>query len=262
MNPMNWMRRLIPARLRKSVKRRFGGPLTRLHPDWAMLAPIGPKFEPHVLFDVGAHHGWFFHCWKDWCPAAQIHAFEPTQESFEEARRLYGADPSIALNPVAVGETESSLQLSIMQDSLVSNSLLPHNSEAWQAIQYGTGTITHRTVAVTTIDAYCRAASVASIYLLKIDVQGFELNVLKGAAAMLPHIDHVFVESAIQPLYQGAPRFTAVADYLLDRGFHLMGLRAWHRGNHALVETDMLFRRAALTPPIDPAVDRIMTHAG
>jgi hypothetical protein len=35
-------------------------------------------------------------------------------------------------------------------------------------------------------------------------------------------------------------------------------MRAWHRGNQTLVESDMLFRRNDLMPEIDPSVDRIV----
>ncbi len=82
-------------------------------------------------------------------------------------------------------------------------------------------------------------------------------EVLRGAEATLPRVAHVFVESGIRPLYRGGARFTEVFDHMVARGFHLIGLRAWHRGNQALVESDLLFRRDDLMPPIDPRIDRI-----
>jgi hypothetical protein len=41
-----------------------------------------------------------------------------------------------------------------------------------------------------------------------------------------------------------------------SQGFHLMHMRAWHRGNLVLVETDMIFRRNGLEPAIRTDVDR------
>lgn len=145
-----------------------------------------------------------------------------------------------------------------MEDSRVSSSFLAPVEETWKAIDYHTGAITTRKVPVIRLDDYLREQAIDSVYLMKIDVQGFELEVLKGAEGSLGLIDHIFVESAIQPLYEGAPRFSDVFDYLDSHGFHLMTMRAWHRGNRALVECDMLFRRNDLMPPIDPAIDRIM----
>ncbi len=83
---------------------------------------------------------------------------------------------------------------------------------------------------------------------------------LEGANELLRRTRYIFVEAAIRPLYKDAPRFSVVHDFLDAQGFHLIAMRAWHRGNLTLVESDMLFRRNDLMPPIDPSVDRIMVQ--
>lgn len=251
-------RRAVPARVKRAIKRRLGMPLTRLHPDWKILEAIGPVDRPHVVIDAGSHEGWFFHCWKDWCPPARIHAFEPSIEAYERSRELYGADPSILINNVALGHEPGKLEFHVMEGSRVSNSFLQPVDETWREIEYHTGPRSTRTVDVITLDDYAR--DIESVYLIKIDVQGFELEVLRGAAATLARTDYVFVEAGIRPLYHGAPRFTDVYEFLVASRFHLIGMRAWHRGNRTLVETDMLFRRDDLMPPIDPSVERVMEH--
>jgi FkbM family methyltransferase len=261
LNPVNWARRVLPRSAKGTLKRLLGLPATRLHPDWSILAPIGPVNGPHVVLDAGAHHGWFFHCWKAWCPAAVVHAFEPTEESYRAVAARYHGDPAVKVNRAGLSAREGTMELHVMRDSMVSNSFLPHLPAGWEEVAYHTGEVTRRTVPVTTVDAYCRSEGLGSVYLLKIDVQGWELEVLRGAEQTLPCLDHVFVESAIRPLYADAPRFTAVADFLLDRGFYLAGWRAWHRGNHALVEADMLFRRTALMPPVNERIDRVYEQA-
>jgi FkbM family methyltransferase len=248
---------LIPAPWRRAVKRALGMPVRRLHSDWSILGRIGPVEGGHVVLDVGAHHGWFFHCWRDWCPGAEVHAFEPTPASFARCAELYGAEPNTHLVRAAVGRVAGTGRLHTLGDSAVSNSLLAPDLEAWSAIQYQTGAITSVEVPTLTLDEYAREKGLGEVYLLKIDVQGAELDVLHGAQALLPSVDHVFVESGIRPLYHGGARFSQVAELMLDRGFHLIGFRAWHRGNHALVEADLLFRRNDLLPPIDPTVERI-----
>ena len=230
--------------------------MTRLHSDWKILEAIGPVERPHVVIDAGAHEGWFFHCWKDWCSQAEIHAFEPAIEAFERAKSLYGSDPSIHIINAGLGSALGTLEFSVLESSRVSNSFLQPVESTWKEIDYHTGAISKRIVEVTTLDDY--AKEIASIYLLKIDVQGFELEVLKGAIETLKKTDHIFVEAGIRPLYQGAPRFTDVYDFLADRGFHLMAMRAWHRGNRVLVETDMLFRRDELMPPTSSEVERVV----
>jgi FkbM family methyltransferase len=253
---INLIRRLIPTRMRRAAKKALGMPLTRLHPEWDMLRLIGPVGGEHVVVDAGAHHGWFFHCWLDWCPGAQVYAFEPTAESFGQTRANYGADPRVHLFQLGLGSQEGELAFNVLAGSQVSNSFLAPRQSTWDSIEYGTGAISQRTVPITTLDRFCTKEGLGRIYLLKIDVQGFELEVLKGARDTLRRIDHVFVESGIQRLYEGAPSFSEICQFMESQGFHLMHMRVWHRGNRVLVETDMLFRRNDLAPAIDRTRDR------
>lgn len=260
MNPLNVARRLFPRRLKTAIKQRLGMPLTRLHPDWKILGPIGPVIERHVILDAGSHHGWFFHCWKDWCPSAVVHAFDADAESVARSRELYGSDPDIHVHHTGLGRTRGKLQFHVFEESRVSSSFLLPEEESWRAIEYSTGPIADRSVDVIPLDDFAREKNLDEVYLLKIDVQGYELEVLEGAKELLARTRFVFVEAAIRPLYKDAPRFSHVHEFMDAHGFHLIAMRAWHRGNLTLVESDMLFRRNDLMPPIDPNVDRIMVQ--
>ena len=144
----------------------------------------------------------------------------------------------------------------------MSNSILQPRTDAWNEIRYRVGQVLQTTVPVVTLDDYVRRKRLDRIYLVKIDAQGYEMHVLRGAQRSLGRIDNIFVESAVRPLYHGAPRFTEVFDFLTANGFHLIGMQGWHRGNHALVEADMLFRRNELMPPVDESVVRVTERIG
>lgn len=141
-------------------------------------------------------------------------------------------------------------------DSQVSSFFLVLDEKVLREIAYNTGSIEERSVPVITLDGFAGERSLGPDYLLKIDVQGFELEVLKGASELLKRTDHVSVESGIQRLYEGVPSFAELVTHMGDQGFHLMHMRAWHRGNQVLVETDMTFRRNSLEPAIRTDVDR------
>jgi FkbM family methyltransferase len=260
-HPLDLARRAMPQRLKRALKRRLGRPSTTLHDDWRILAPIGPVHEPHVIIDAGSNEGWFFHCWKDWCPAATVHAFEPAIEAHNTSHALYGSDADVHLVNAGLGSAKGELSLRVMDGIPLGNSFLPHVPATWNEIDYDPGAISARTVPVTTLDDYAAEEGLGEIQLLKVKVQGFELEVLRGGANLLRRTRYVFVESGIRPLYAGAPKFSTVYDHL-DAGFHLIGMQAWHRGNLTLVEADMLFRRNDLMPPIDPDVDRIYATVG
>jgi FkbM family methyltransferase len=256
------VKKMLPPRFKKKLKRLLGIPQTRLHPDWKILSRIGPIYEPHIVLDVGAHHGWFFHCWQDWCPEAIVHAFEPSPAAFDAAVKYYGSHPNVKINQVGIGNCEGTMDLHMMDKSDVSNSFLHPAMETWTEVQFEIGNISRSTVEITTINNYCAKKAISNVYLMKIDVQGFELEVLQGASNILASTDYIFVEAGIQPFYEGAPAFTDVYSFIVDRGFHLIGMRAWHRGNYKLMETDMLFRRNGLLTPIDPKVVKIMEGIG
>lgn len=111
-------------------------------------------------------------------------------------------------------------------------------------------------VPVVTLNEYSRDAGIEEVYLINIDVQGFEIVMLRGAERILAHSDYVFVEAGLERLYEGAPSFAEVFLHMEQRGFHRMTMRAWHRGRHRLVETDMLFRRNGLDLDIDRRCSR------
>jgi len=252
----------LPPGLKRLVKRLIGSPPPGLHEDWSTLRVLGPVPHEHVVLDIGAHHGWFFHCWQDWCPLARVHAFEPYPGSFETMRGLYGNDARVTLNQLGVGAADGNLTFNVLADSKVSNSFLAPDPKAWETLKYHTGDVTQIAVPVTTVDSYMKSRAIDDVFLAKIDVQGYELELLRGAEQCLPKIRHIFIESGIERLYHGAPRFTEVFEFLTARGFHLMAMRAWHRGNHVLKETDMLFRRDDLAPPVLDSVIKVMEKVG
>ncbi len=80
--------------------------------------------------------------------------------------------------------------------------------------------------------------------LLKIDVQGFELEVLKGAHQLLPQIDAVYVEASDVELYQGQALIAEIKSLLTEAGFRVVGSfnPQFHQGQR--VQADWLFMQA------------------
>ena len=264
MSTSDRLKAMIPGSAKKAVKKALGIQ-PKLDPDWQILNPAGPVREPHVVFDVGAYKGGFIRSWLKWCPQAEIHAFEPTRDSYAELNDKYGKDARVKLIQSGVGDSPGKIELNVSRDAGYFNSFLAPDSKSLAEVRYETGALTKYTVPVTTLDEHCLKAKIKGIHLIKIDVQGFELNVLRGATqAALPITNYVFVESGIRPLYVGAPRFSDVFNFITPHGFHLIGMRSYHRGNLTLVEADMLFRRDSLMPPLDAdlKVDKIVQNLG
>ena len=91
---------------------------------------------------------------------------------------------------------------------------------------------------------YLDPAEIERPCLLKIDVQGYELGVLKGAGSCLDHVDVVYVEASFVELYQGQPLADEVIDTLESLGFREAGRFNLSRDRHGReVQADFLFER-------------------
>ena len=80
--------------------------------------------------------------------------------------------------------------------------------------------------------------------LLKLDVQGAELLVLRGAEKSLPRVRLVFVEVSFRPIYEGSAVFADVYAFLRGHGFRMLSMEEGFRGTDGeLLQSDVLFSR-------------------
>ena len=107
-----------------------------------------------------------------------------------------------------------------------------------------------REVPVVALDDYCAEAGLTRVDLLKIDTQGFELNVLTGAERLLRSgaVRAVYLEVNFAPLYEGQPRADAVLAHLWDRGYDLVTFYGQHYRRGRAAWTDALFAHRSALP--------------
>jgi FkbM family methyltransferase len=144
-----------------------------------LLDRIRP-LAPRVVFDVGANIGeWSLAALKS-IPGATVHAFEiapPTAEKF--ARNAAGCGGRLVINRCGLSDAEGNFTLYYTPESDTASSLIGE-AMAVAASNHGFTEVQELTVPVTTGDSYMRQNGVSRIDLLKIDVEGAELSVLKG----------------------------------------------------------------------------------
>jgi len=135
---------------------------------------IGVSDQPTTVFDVGANVG-LFTCWLG-AFGHRVHSFEPIPETFCRLAKNVAHNSlteNVVLNCMAVGEKSGIVQFEVRDNSPAKNRIATERTES------------PRNVPSITIDEYADALGLASIDFLKIDVEGMEPKVLKGASIMM-----------------------------------------------------------------------------
>lgn len=203
--------------------------------------PVLRRLPVDGVIDVGANRGQFTLACRIALPDVPVIAFEPIPGEAEIYSAIHGDVTRITLVRCALGEARSDATLHLSQ-SRDSSSLLPIGqlqSELFpQTSEVGT-----ISVPVQTLDDSLPLMKGRSHQLLKLDVQGYELNVLRGARAVLPLCSHVYAECSEVALYDGQSLRPDVSKFLEEHGFSESGAFNHHYRGAELIQADYLFSR-------------------
>ena len=176
-----------------------------------------------VIFDVGANDGEMATEFLQHFPHAKLVAFEPFHDCYELLRKIFGARPNIRIEKAALGSTSGTASLNVFSGHRM-NSLLdmdqdPENIMRDKFVKTGT-----EQVSVDTLDEFCSRNKIDHIDALKIDTQGYDLNVLKGASRLLGEhrVKAVLLEVNFIPMYEGQPTFVDIHAFLSSLGYQLV----------------------------------------
>ena len=96
-----------------------------------------------------------------------------------------------------------------------------------------------------TLDALLHDEPLTPTVLLKLDLQGYELQALRGAARTLERSDYVLLETAFKPLYEHEPLFEDVYALLQQAGFRFRNpVDFLSDASGEIIQMDALFERA------------------
>jgi FkbM family methyltransferase len=178
------------------------------------------RHDLRTVIDVGANRGQFTLYALARFPSAHIIAFEPLPGAREQMMRLFREEDRVEVVPFALGETEGEvvMHLSAREDS---SSLLPIGGRQVSAFP-GTEEVGTTRAYVRTLDSVLADRELMDPALLKVDVQGFELPVLRGAEQTLGSFDQILVEASFVELYEGQALFPDISHHLEAQGFRLV----------------------------------------
>jgi FkbM family methyltransferase len=200
-----------------------------------------------LLVDVGANVGQYADLSRALGFRARIVSFEPLSDAFAILDRRSATTPTWEARNVALGAERGTSVLQVSANS-VSSSLLPIRDEHVRAAPKSRLARTEE-VAISTLDDQLRDVSGDSVWL-KLDVQGFELSVVKGGPETLDRVEVVQSELSLANLYDGQTDYLEFCQYLRDRGFRMCGVLPGFQdpASAELLQMDGLFIRASHRP--------------
>ena len=201
-----------------------------------------------TILDGGANKGQFARAATETYPRADVIAFEPLPEVAEALRQNLHDRPQVRVVASALGSHDGQMPFYRHPYTLASSALpledAPHADEnANGAADRVEQTIR---VPVARLDTLLAGEPLRPPVLLKLDLQGYEREALRGAPQTLARTDYVLLEIGFEATYRGEATFGALYDHLRTAGFQFRRpLDTLTGASGEIAQMDVLFARSA-----------------
>ena len=202
--------------------------------------------KPDTVFDIGANVGQYAAMLRKCGYTGPIVSFEALPAVHAELAAAATTDPNWTVAPCcALGRYSGEAEIHTSANS-VSSSLLPMHESHLRA-EPDSAYVAKEKVRLARLDELTpKLGTRLGRLFLKIDTQGYEEEVLRGAGAVLNEVCAMQLELSLTPLYQGAPSLQQMLSLCEQLGFELHGLIPgfFERSSGKLLQMDGLFLRA------------------
>lgn len=228
----------------KQIARRVGLEVATWRPPERRLAEFLTLARIGTVLDVGANRGQFGHELRAAGFAGMVVSFEPLAAPFADLEAAAGTDARWRVHRLALGRERAAATMNIAANT--SSSSLLGIRDVHVDIFPEAATVGREDVQIRRLDEiWPTLEPLDGNVLLKLDVQGFHLDVLEGAAGVLDRIAGVQCELSVRPLYDGEPALLDVLSVLRGHGFELVELEPgfYDRRTGAVLQFDGRFTR-------------------
>lgn len=211
---------------RQQVNRLSGLDVVRVSGQYTLKAHIAKVLDQYgvrAVIDVGANEGAFGALMRSLGFQGRIYSFEPVAEAFDVLQRRASKDGDWQAFNYALGAEDGTAQINVSKFSQFSS--------IREATSYGNSWENMRVdhtedIAIRTIDGLFRSGTLGeeANYFLKMDTQGYDLEVFKGAQESLKHVSCMLSELSLIPLYEGMPNYIQSLETFNRAGFLVSGL--------------------------------------
>jgi FkbM family methyltransferase len=216
--------------------------------DWVNLARFLRLDEKVLLIDIGANVGDFTAEFLSLYKDSRSVCFEPVPATFDRLAKRFSADARVAMHPCALSDVDGRATIYIHEDNTLCT--LGEYTEEANAF-YQTATPRSEDIACARLDSFEFEQDGGKL-LVKIDVQGFEGEVIRGGMDTIKLADAVLLECSFADEYAGKePSFSSSCAKLKECGLYPIVFQDFGRAlsNYAY-ERDVLFVKRALLDKI------------
>ena len=190
-------------------------------------------FSPKTIIDVGAYTGGWTSRVIKYFPEAKFIMCEaqPSKKPYlEKIKQQFSSQVEYHIGLLGANKKDSMPYYLMETGSSVFEENTDYDRETVQ-------------LPMLTLDTLVDVSSLEAPFLLKLDVQGYEIEVLKGANTLLAKADIVLLEVSILEYNKGAPLIAEVIGFMDAHGFSMFDITELKRtsGNHALFQADAFF---------------------
>ena len=237
------MKNLIKKVLRKN------GVIVKRYPesDVVRRMKLVSNYNIDTLLDIGANAGQYASLMREYGYEGRIISFEPLKDAFEELKKISIKDDNWLINNYAIGDENSSSMINVAGNSWSSSILemLPSHLNVAPESEY----VTKEKIVIKKLDSLFNSfCNNNNNVMMKIDVQGFEKNVLDGAKESLNNIKIIQLEMSIVPLYENEMILVDMIPYLRNKGFELFSLENGYFDSTTgkLLQVDGIFEKSKI----------------
>jgi len=189
----------------------------------------------NYILDIGAYKGKFSKLAISVYPESAIYLIEPLKEMKHALEGFCNRNSKCKFFDFAVGPTSGMQPLRVFKDLAWSGFMeedIPQKDKR-----------TPRMVEMWTIDSMIQTEQIEIPDLVKIDVQGYELEVLKGAQSLFGKTEVFIIESALHNKHKSYPLIADVIGFMNDRNYVTYDFAGFLRQQHdgSLIECDLCF---------------------
>ncbi|WP_316759895.1 FkbM family methyltransferase [Pedobacter aquatilis] len=196
--------------------------------------------EHQVIFDIGANIGTWTLLAKSFLPNARVYAFEPLEKHIVEFETNCSGTENVFIQKYCVGNENKTDQLNVSSFS-DSSSLLDATPLEFQT--YHIKKEKEVQVQVRKLSTLINQDELPVPDILKLDIQGYELEALKGLENYIHQVRYIICEVSFKEYYKGQPLFNDVVSYLAKYGLTLFALGKNTPIGEELDQIDILFKR-------------------